>query len=186
MSPASFSRHPSPSSFLLDRNSTEKSACRAFLNYRFAQLSSISELNGNKEEGEGEERKDSRRSLTEIHCFVYCLDLDAIESNRDWPRGQFSRISENEKEKRRGRRRETKKRKIRENVDRKVGLWRGWNLFFTRQHRALCQRERVRRCFLMQRDCPDIYICTPKISSLVRVRIIVFSSRLKSDLLRNS
>lgn len=57
---------------------------------------------------------------------------------------------------------------------------------FSRQHRALCQRERVRRCSLMQRDCPDIYICTPKISSLVRVRIIVFSSRLKSDLLRNS
>lgn len=73
MSPASFSRHPSPSSFLLDRNSTEKSACRAFLNYRFAQLSSISELNGNKKEGEGEERKDSRRSLTEIHCFVGLL-----------------------------------------------------------------------------------------------------------------
>lgn len=97
MSPASFSRHPfPPSSFFflpaLDRNLTEIPACRVSL-YRFTQLR-IGELNGNKEEGRFQKVFD-RDSLFRS---VYCLNLDAIE-NRDCPWGQFSRISENEGEK---------------------------------------------------------------------------------------
>lgn len=100
MSPASFSRHPfPPSSFFflpaLDRNLTEIPACRVSL-YRFTQLR-IGELNGNKEEGRFQKVFD-RDSLFRS---VYCLNLDAIaaESYRDCPWGQFSRISENEGEK---------------------------------------------------------------------------------------
>lgn len=55
---------------------TEIPACRVSL-YRFTQLR-IGELNGNKEEGE--ERDDSRRSLTEIHCFVRFIALISTPS----------------------------------------------------------------------------------------------------------
>lgn len=74
---------------------TEIPACRVSL-YRFTQLR-IGELNGNKEEGRFQKVFD-RDSLFRS---VYCLNLDAIaaESYRDCPWGQFSRISENEGEK---------------------------------------------------------------------------------------
>lgn len=97
MSPASFSRHPSPSSFLLDRNSTEKSACRAFLNYRFAQLSSISELNGNKEEGEGD-----RRFIALISTPSNRTAIDREDNFREYPR------TEKKKEEDEGERRKEK------------------------------------------------------------------------------
>ena len=98
MSPASFSRHPFPLSssfFPLPPRSGQKfdgTACRVSF-YRFTQLR-IGELNGNKEEGRFQKVFD-RDSLFRS---VYCLNLDAIE-NRDCPWGQFSRISENEGEK---------------------------------------------------------------------------------------
>lgn len=82
MSPASFSRHPFPLSssfFPLPPRSGQKfdgTACRVSF-YRFTQLR-IGELNGNKEEGE--ERDDSRRSLTEIHCFVRFIALISTPS----------------------------------------------------------------------------------------------------------
>lgn len=74
---------------------TEIPACRVSL-YRFTQLR-IGELNGNKEEGE--ERDDSRRSLTEIHCFVRFIALISTPSRIAIVRGDSFREYRRMKEK---------------------------------------------------------------------------------------
>lgn len=124
-----------------------------------------------------------------IVSSVYCLNLDAIESNdsRLTAKTIFANIRERKRKKKR-----TKKRGGKKNSRERRSKGRSltWMKFVF--HPAASSSLSKGACSSMFLDATRlswyiyIYICTPKISSLVRVRIIVFSSRLKSDLLRNS
>lgn len=185
MSPASFSFPFHPFS-LDDRNYSKIRAYRVFL-YRVSHRITW----WIKMETKGGKRGTIAQGLWP-RFIIHFVDLisiaTAVELNPDFACEIFANIRERKKKGRRRKRRE-KERKVGEKVDRKVdGLWRGarWNLFFIRQHRAASKgaRSRVPWCnaivLLYEQKGLSTWNIVPG------VRTMVFSNRLKSDLLRNS